>query len=74
MITKCCSECGNEKVLEDFVISKHRKDGRTNQCLLCRRNYEKRYRNSSNFKTETRRKIIRNAQLKKTIWYIILRI
>ena len=65
MITKCCSECNEEKALEDFVVSKDRKDGRTNQCLLCRRAYEKRYRNSSNFKTITRQKIIRNAQLKK---------
>jgi hypothetical protein len=38
VITKTCSTCFQKKDIEDFVLDKRRRDGRTGQCKQCRSN------------------------------------
>ena len=44
MDTKTCNRCGEAKSLSDFTRNHKMRDGRVNQCALCRKAVRKRYR------------------------------
>ena len=39
---KLCHKCGQEKELEDFSVSRRRKDGRQTVCRECFKSYQER--------------------------------
>jgi hypothetical protein len=56
---KICKYCNTEKLLEDFVVNKHSRGGRTNECKSCRRVRHRKYKRN-NRKEKDQRYYIRN--------------
>ena len=67
---KTCTQCKEEKLLEEFQKKSSSKDGHTNLCKPCKRSYDNNHYNSS----ETRKDYIRtnqNRRERETERYIV---
>lgn len=61
IITKICTKCKIEKELTDFHKDKKNKDGFSNRCKECAREYSKRYRKENKERLINNKKIYRKV-------------
>ena len=58
---KVCKKCGIEKPLEEFELDSRKKDGHTNRCLDCAREYKKAHADKHRERTNERLRAWREA-------------
>ena len=65
--TKVCKKCGGEKYLELFSKDRKNLDGRSGQCLICEREYQRRY-HTRRYRTDPayRSKIMKRQQTRNS--------
>ena len=63
--TKECYKCGENKLVEDFPIDKSKKDGRRNECKICRSEYVKNLNSHKKDLVEDNSKIVQNKEIEE---------
>jgi hypothetical protein len=67
ILKKTCTKCGVEKPIEEFPKRKISKDGYRNRCILCTKEYNKKY-NKENKEEIRKKEKIRNTNPKRIAW------